>query len=350
MRSSAGRWKWNCCSSKRLPPSSMALPGASVDLHRVAVVDDGEAAGAVVEAHRLQVHRQAALDVDRALALAVGAQRELGLQHAPGLRPGDAFVGPVRRWPRGRLAAARGRRRRGAALRRRRARPPRCASRPAGRRALALGPAWAAPSRSASRWRSRLQRIRRRDRGAHRPGGPARRFAPAPRLAPARAAPAAAAPGPAAPAASGASRANKASESRQRRIEGLLVPYRPPPGPDLTGQSQPGSALQPRLDPDPRQQADAHQRQRSDGQRQGGMHHQRHQHAGHRGVGQAGQAGLHRRRHAAAVGHLVQRQQRDHRHHQRPAEREHGDRQHRPGPVRLEQQVQRHVERATPPA
>jgi hypothetical protein len=55
-------------------PSSMALPGARLAC-TVWPLSMTRSGWLVVEAHRLQVDRQAAADVDRALALAGAAQR-----------------------------------------------------------------------------------------------------------------------------------------------------------------------------------------------------------------------------------------------------------------------------------
>ncbi len=121
-----------------------------------------EAAVAVVETHRLEVDRQAAADVDRALPLALAAQREFGFQRRPGLRTGAAVVGPRGMAVAGaRLAAPCARARRAWPRRRPRRAAPRGrrgATRPRVTTRSSSGPAPAAArpllSRSASRWRS----------------------------------------------------------------------------------------------------------------------------------------------------------------------------------------------------
>ena len=356
----------------------MALPGATLTCTVWPLSMTRKRLGLVVEAHRLQVDRDAAADVDRALPLAVGARRELGLQLAPGLRarrrPRSSSARRGRRRGRGAAAGRFGGARRGAP----RPRVPRAGRRGrASRVALAttrttyglaaLGRPWPRPGCSASRSRSVLHRVgcaagacrraarRRLGAGAWPRRPPARPWPrPAGCGAAAAAAPAHAAPAPGPVRSDGERRGNAAWRARrgQRRIGATsLVPYRPARGRDLS-RLQAGWPTSRGLTQIQATRPMPIMRQR--GQRpapavecitSGAST------PATSAVGQAAHAGLHRRGHAAPVGHQVQHHQRDHRHHQRPAEGEHRHRQHAPRPAcGVEQQVQRHVEQRHQPA
>jgi hypothetical protein len=107
MRSSDGRWKWNCSSSKLRFSMEMELQQfeaavlerdviarADRDLDRVAVVDHIEGRRLVVEHDLLEVHLHAVAQVDRGLAVAITASGPFRLA-APVGRAGLALVRPV---------------------------------------------------------------------------------------------------------------------------------------------------------------------------------------------------------------------------------------------------------------